>query len=449
MNSHSPARPLSPARGDAALSRRTLLGRAALGAAGAAWLGPRLAYATQATPTAGVPDLVAGNTAFALDLYAAVRQDEDLISADGNLLFSPYSVSQALAMTYAGARGETATQMAETLGFRLSQPALHAVFANLNADLVASGNAEGSQDESEPPRALRLANALWGERTYPFDSVYTGELARYYGAGLQKVDFLGAPEDARQDINAWVAEQTEDRIRDIVPPGAIDAATRLVLANAIWFYGSWASPFYPSATEGDDFFLKDGATATVPFMVQHDFLPYAGGDGYQAIEFPYQGSGFTFTVILPDEGQFATVEAGLDAGTLSAAIGQLTDTDVRVYLPKFEFEFGASLAQTLQAMGMTDAFDAARADFTGMVEGTPPEPLSIGEVLHKAFIGVDEKGTEAAAATVVEIAAGAAPDQPTPPPPIEVRIDRPFLFAIRDSRTGTVLFLGRVMDPSA
>jgi serpin B len=217
-----------------------------------------------------------------------------------------------------------------------------------------------------------------------------------------------------------------------------------VLANAIYFYGGWASAFSSRATEDGEFFLLDGSTVTVPFMSQWEQFPYARGDGFQAIEFPYAGSGFTFTVILPDEGSFDAFEEGLDAGAFAAAIDHLAPTDVRVSLPKFEFEFGASLAKTLQAMGMTDAFDAMRADFTGMVEGTPPEPLFIGDVLHKAFISLDEEGTEAAAATVIIGEASAAPPETEP---IEVRIDRPFLFAIRDTRTGTVLFLGRVMNP--
>jgi serpin B len=386
-------------------------------------------------------ELVAGNTAFALDIYAAVRQD-----ADGNLIFSPYSVSQALAMTYAGAGGETAAQMAETLSFRLQQPALHEAFGALNADLVARGTAEDDPENEQTARALHIANALWGEQTYPFSESYNAQIEQYYGAELHQSDFINAPEETREEINDWVAEQTEDRIQNIVPEDAITPDTRLALANAIYFYGGWESTFEPDNTEDGEFFLLDGTTATVPFMFQREYLRYAQGDGFQVIEFPYAGSGFAFTVILPDEGQFAAVEEGLDAETLDAAIGQLTFTEVRVYLPKFEFEFDASLAQTLQSMGMPDAFDPTRADFTGMVDGTPPEPLFIGDVLHKAFISVDENGTEAAAATIVLGEAGSAQEETEP---LEVRIDRPFIFAIRDTQTGTVLFLGRVMDPSA
>jgi len=389
----------------------------------------------------GVSALVAGDTAFAFDLYAVVRQD-----TDGNLIFSPYSISQALAMTYAGADGQTAAQMAETLSFELPQPALHEAFSALNADLVARGAADEDPENAQTARAMHLANALWGEQTYPFNPAYSAQIEQYYGAGLQEADFINAPEEARKQINDWVAEQTEGRIQNIVLEGKITPDTRLVLANAIYFYGGWQSTFDPEFTQDDQFFLLDGTTATVPFMFQGEHLPYARGDGFQVIEFPYAGSGFTFTVILPDQGQFAAFEEGFDAQTLDAALGQLASTDVLVYLPKFEFESGASLAQALQAMGMVDAFDPMRADFTGMVEETPPEPLFIGDVLHKAFISVDENGTEAAAATVVEMAAGAAPPEEAP---LEVRIDRPFIFAIRDTRTGAVLFMGRVLNPSA
>lgn len=385
-----------------------------------------------------VSELVAGNTAFALDLYAAVEEN-----TEGNLLFSPYSISQALAMTYAGAGGETAAQMADTLSFSLEQPALHEAFSTLNADLIERGNADENPDTRQTARALRIANALWGEQSYPFSQSYNAQIEQYYGAGFQLTDFVNAPEEARGEINNWVAEQTEDRIQNIVPEGAITPITRLVLANAIYFYGGWQSTFMPNSTRDADFFLLDGSTVAVPFMFQRVYLPYFQGDGFQIVEFPYQGSNFTFTVIMPDD--FEAFENSLDAEALNDAISQLRPTEIRVYLPKFEFEFGTSLAQTLQSIGMVDAFDPMSADFTGMVEGTPDQPLVIGDVLHKAFISVDENGTEAAAATVVMMPVGTGMNQTQPP---EVRIDHPFIFAIRDTQTGTLLFLGRVLNPS-
>lgn len=427
---------------DATFSRRALLGAAALAVIAARFDRGRLALAS-ADPVA---DLVAGNTAFALDLYAELRQ-----GADGNLVFSPYSVSEALAMAYAGARGETATQMARALGFGLESAALDAAFAELNADLLARSNADADPERDEPARGLRIANALWGERTYPFDPAYGTRLQRSYGAGLQTADFVNAPEAARAQINDWVAEQTNDRIQDIVPPGGVDSTTRLVLANAIWFSGAWYFPFFPESTVDEPFHLVNGDPAMVPFMTQHEHLAYARGAGFQAMELPYKVgasdvSGLTFLVILPDEGGLTAVEQGMSPEILTATLGQLSSTEVILHLPKFTFDNDAQLGAILATLGMADAFDPLLADFTGMVEGTPPEPLYIGEVLHKAFFNIDETGTEAAAATV-EIMVGAAPPEATVPPPVEVWVDRPFLFAIRDTHTGTLLFLGRVMDP--
>ena len=424
----------------AAFTRRAFLESASLGAALLAGLGPTLAHAATATPTASMSDLVAGNAVFALALHGQLR------STGGNQIVSPYSVSQALAMVYAGARGETATQMAHALDFSLTSSALSQAFGALNGDLTARGNAKADPDRGQSARGLRLANVLWGEKGYPFSSAYEAELTQAYGAGLQLVDFAQA-EAARARINDWVAKQTNNRIENIVPEGFITAMTRLVLANAIWFAGGWETPFQPGATDNGHFHRLDGSTATVPFMQQRAHLGYARGDGVQTIEFPFAGSGFAFTVILPDAGTFDAFESKLDSAALDAAIGQLASTEIRVYLPKFKFDFGAvDLAPMLRALGMTDAFDPNRADLTGMVEGPPPEPLYVSGVLHKAFVSVDENGVEAAAATVVGVAAGAMPNETEPP---DVRIDRPFLFAIRDTQTGSLLFLGRVLDPSA
>ncbi len=388
----------------------------------------------------GISDLVAGNTAFALNLYAAMRH-----GADGNLLFAPYSISQALAMSYAGASGETAAQMEETLSFKVAQPALPEAFSTLTSDLIARGTAEDDSGEGRPVGALLLANALWGERTYPFNPSYDAEIERYYGAGVHESDFLNAPEESREQINEWVAEQTEDRIPAIVPEGAITPDTRLVLANAIWFSGRWSRTFDPDATRDGDFFLLDGTTLTVPFMVRSIQTQYARHDDVQVIEFRYEESGFAFTVILSDEGRFEAFEEEFDADELNAAIRLLASTHLMVHLPRFGFESSAVLTQTLQTMGMVDAFDPRRADFTGMVDGTPARPLSISDVLHKGFISVDELGTEAAAATVALVASISG--EATLGEPFEVRIDRPFIFALRDTQTGTLLFVGRVLNP--
>lgn len=394
------------------------------------------------TPSANAGDLaslVVGNTAFALDLYAELRQE-----FEGNLLFSPYSISLALAMTYAGARGETATQIAEALRFSLDQSQLHHSFAMVNNDLTERGNAEDDPSNMVTARALRIASALWGEQTYPFSA----DIAEHYDAGLQKTDFINAPEAAREEINAWVAEQTDDRIQDIVGEGDVTSDMRLVLANAIAFHAAWYLQFSTRDTSDDTFHLLDGTTVTVPFMFQHAHFDYARGEGFQAIELPYAGSGsnpgdFAFTILLPDKREFASFEQGLNVAVLTAAIRQLEWTEALIHLPKFAFTFDAGLSAPLQALGMVDAFDPGGADFTGMLDGTLPPALWLDDLLHSAYIGVDEDGTEAGTATVV-LGPGAPPPMEEPP---EVHCNRPFLFAIRDTVTDTVLFLGRVMDP--
>ncbi len=325
--------------------------------------------------------LVDGNTAFALDLYGVLSED-----GEGNLFVSPYSISQALAMTYAGAEGETAAQMADTLHFTLGQDGLPAAFQTLNGDLVTRGTAGADPDRGYPPRSLQIANGLWGEQTFPFSTPFSDQLAEYYGAGLQPADFLNDPEGVRDEINGWVAEHTEDKIQDIVPEGAITEDSRLVLANAIYFYGGWLDTFDADNTADGDFTLLDGSTVSVPFMHQQEFYSYAAGDGFQLIELPYAGSQFAFTVILPDEGQFDALEQGLDAESLDAMLAALGSRELVLSLPKFEFEYSASLADTLKALGMTDAFDPASADFSGMLDDSAPQPLVIGDVLHKAFI---------------------------------------------------------------
>jgi serpin B len=427
-----------PAIASHPLSRRHLLQASAVAALAAthpAWI------ATVRGQDSTLADLVAGNTRFALDLYGELRAGND-----GNIIVSPLSISLALAMTYTGAAGDTASQMAGTLGFELDQADLGPAFHDLVDDLVSRGTAEEDEDNGVSARALNIANALWGEESYPFDEDFIDQLDNDFGAGMELVSFKEDPEVARDDINDWVEEHTEGRIEDIVPEGAITTDTRLVLANAIWFYGAWSATFDPENTEDGDFTLLDGDTVDVPFMYQQEFFNLAQGDDYLAIDLPYQGSGFTCTILLPAAGTFEAFEESLDSAFLDDALAGLTSTDVQLYLPKFSFEFDAALSDLLQSLGMTDAFDGNLADFTGMIGDPSADPLFISDVLHKAFIAVDEDGTEAAAATVVIMeGASAMEDEPEP---VEVRIDRPFVFTIRDAETGTVIFLGRVLDPS-
>jgi serpin B len=395
--------------------------------------------AAQGNPGA-VGDLVSGNNAFAFDLYRELRS-----AYDTNILASPYSVSLALAMTWAGARNATAEQMAEAMRFALDQTELPAAFGALSEDLTTRGTAEEDVDEQVTARALKIANALWGETSYPFSPDYIALVGEEFKAALNLVDFKGAPEESRLEINDWIADNTNDRIKNIIPEGVITPDTRLVLANAIWFYGAWLYQFEADRTRDEDFTRLDGSTITVPFMRQQEDFSYAQGDGFQAVELPYEGSGFAFTVVLPDEGEFETIEGSLDAESFAGIVDSLERTDIVLSLPSFTFEFGASLSDALKSLGMTEAFEAGIADFSGMIDGTPPEKLFISEVIHKAFIKLDETGTEAAAATVV-VMEGASAVQSDP---LEVKIDRPFLFAIRDTTTGTLLFLGRVLSPES
>jgi serpin B len=255
------------------------------------------------------------------------------------------------------------------------------------------------------------------------------------------VDFQNDPQGARQDINDWVSRETQEKIKDIVPPGAIDAMTRLVLANAIYFKADWASEFAREDTSDQDFHLADGNTVSVPTMYQNGSFRYAAERGLQALELPYAGDQLSMVILLPDEGQLDALQTDLDAERLDELLGKLDYRMVDVHLPKFTYEYSLSLADVLANMGMRTAFDPAKADFSGM-DGA--RDLYIGDVLHKAFVAVDEAGTEAAAATVVIMKLTAM----LPEDAIQFRVDRPFLFVIRDIPTGTILFVGRVMIPT-
>ncbi len=385
--------------------------------------------------------LVAGNSAFAFDLYQLLRTD-----ADDNLFYSPHSISLALAMTYAGAREATAQQMADTLRFDLPPERLHPAFNALDLDLTNRGAAEPSagQDEDAARFQLHVANAIWGQSGYSFQPEFLDVLARHYGAGLRTLDFQNAPEAARGTINEWVSEQTEERIQDLLPPDAIHALTRLVLTNAIYFNAGWIYPFEEYATQEEPFTLLDGSQVTVPMMNQTEIFRYGAGNGYQAVQLPYHNN-IAMLIMLPDEGQFSTVEAALDAQQVQAVVDDLSPTDVRLKMPKFAIEAARfSLRDVLVAMGMPDAFDPDLADFSGM-DGT--RELFIDNVIHQASITVDEEGTEAAAATAVIVGVTSAPMEP--PTPVEMTIDRPFVFMIRDTTTGAILFVGRVVNPGS
>ncbi len=377
-------------------------------------------------------ELVAGNNRFALDLYQSIR------NADGNLFYSPYSISTALAMTYAGARGNTAQEMAEALNFTLPADRLHPAFNQLDLNLKSRGEDIPEEDEGRG-FTLNIVNSLWGQDDYAFLPEFLDLLAENYAAGLRLLDFASAPEAARQLINEWVMEQTNDRIEDLIPPGVIDALTRLVLVNAIYFNAGWASPFEQALTQEADFALLDGRTIPVPMMNQTKVFGYTAGEGFQAVELPYYGHETSMVILHPDLQNFENFESNLNADRLNEILAGLGSANMNLSLPKFEFEMSLPVAAHLIEMGMVEAFQERQADFSGM-DGT--RELYIQDVLHKAFVSVDEEGTEAAAATAIVVGVTSMPADP-----IDVSIDSPFIFLIRDMESGSILFIGRVLNP--
>ncbi len=375
--------------------------------------------------------LVSGNTAFAFELY------KQLGARQGNLFLSPYSISTALAMTQAGARGDTLAQMNKALHFTLPIDALHPA---LNAlQLALNKREQNAQDASKKDFRLRVTNALWGEKTYSFKADFLDLLAENYGAGLRLVDFLSAPEPSRQAINQWVSDQTEQKIKDLLPQGSITNLTRLVLTNAIYFNANWMKPFYPENTKAGDFNLLDGKKTQAQLMSTSTQLPYARGSGYQAVELPYEGNKLSMLVVVPDGGKFTDIERSLDPDNLESIKKGLGSAQVNLQLPRFKFEASFGLIDALKALGMQAAFEPGKADLSGM-DGT--KNLYISAIEHKAYISVDEKGTEAAAATAVVVGLTSMPAQS-----VDLKIDRPFLFYILDKQSGALLFMGRVVNP--
>jgi serpin B len=385
-------------------------------------------------PATDLDAQVAGNTALALDLYRYLSA-----KSTDDLFFSPHSISTALAMTWAGARGQTEQEMVETLHFLLPQERLHPVFNAL--DLELESRAEGGQGSDGQGFRLRIVNSTWVQKGYPLLMTFLDVLAESYGAAVHLVDFMGDTEGARQTINAWVEEQTETRIRELLPAGSVDPLTCLVLVNAVYFNAAWAKPFAAEDTYDATFLRVDGSGVTAAMMHQRGDFPYARGDGWQAIELPYEGEDLGMLVVLPDRGRFAEVEGGLDAARLSALVGALAERNVVLSLPRWTLVGTTfSLKEALSDLGMASAFTLA-ANFSGITGG---RDLWVSDVLHQAFVKVDEKGTEATAATAVIFPRGSAPTDA-----VVLDVDRPFLYLIRDRPTGAVLFLGRVMDPGA
>jgi serpin B len=378
-----------------------------------------------------VRSVVQGNNAFALDLYARLR------AKGGNLVCSPYSVSTALAMTSAGARGETAAQMARVLHFSLDRERLHPAFAELIREINGHGLPRDYQ--------LSVAQSLWGDVRLPVRGQFQTLIHTNYGARLRQRDFRLAPDQARAQINRWVADRTNDKIKDLLHPEDIDDTTRMVLVNAIYFKAGWHEPFPEGETNQQAVFHAAGKDVKAALMQQAKRFRYAEAEGCQVVELPYEGEELAMVVLLPRrQDGLGKLERWLTAAKLEACLGKLKPLVVEVALPRFRFDARLYLADELRALGMPLAL-SDRADFSGI---STADQLRISRVIHQAFVDVTEGGTEAAAATA-SIVAPPAPGRGGGGPQAVVRADHPFLFLIRDRRTGSILFVGRVTDPSA
>jgi serpin B len=361
---------------------------------------------------------------------AAYKQ---LDAGDGNLILSPFNIATALSMALAGARGQTASEMQTVLHLK-NVPDHDAALGSLLASLTKAANSGGNE--------LHTANALWAEKGLSLQPAFEKNLDANYHAPLTPLDFIANPEAARAHINQWTEDQTKNKIQNLLPSGSVNPQTRLVLTSAIYFYGKWQQPFISTRTQPAPFTLPGGKSTEAKFMNQTSHFGYAEVPGGQILEMAYAASGIAFDVVLPTETTgLPALEKSLTPEKLTAWLGSLASRNVQVSLPKFRTESEFSLNKVLPAMGMPTAF-SAKADFSGI---DPKGNLAISEVVHKAFVDVSEQGTEAAAATGVAIHATA---MRTTEQPVIFRADHPFLFLIRDTKSGSVLFMGRLMNPS-
>jgi len=389
-----------------------------------------LPLACPAAPNPQVEKVAMDNTAFAISLY----QKEE--ARPGNLFFSPYSISTALAMTYAGARGETAQEMASVLHFSLPPTQLPQAFAGLARQF--------EEISATKAVSLSIANSLWCQQSYHFAEAFLKLTRDFYGAEAKEVDFANNFDGVRQEINSWVAQKTQDKIRNLLQPGQVSSATRLVLCNAVYFKGKWVFQFDPKATHPAPFYVLPEQPIQTPMMFRSMDVRSVALDGFDIFTLPYTSNMLSMVILLPNaKDGLGALERQLNAAQLSNWLGQLDaahETKTDVFMPKFKLDCRLELTRDLAAMGMPTAF-GPRADFSGMT-GKPD--LYIGVVVHQAMVDVNEEGTEAAAATAVGVRMLAVQRKP----PAVLRVDHPFLFMIRENQTGSVLFLGRVLDPS-
>jgi len=373
-----------------------------------------------------VKTLVEGNSDFGLSLYQRLAKE------DGNLFLSPYSISNAFGMCYAGAKGNTAAEMKTTLRFNLGDDRLHPAFRDLIAALDGGGKKRDFQ--------LTVANRLWGQKDYGFAPAFIKNGQTFYGAGLEEVDFVSATEAARKTINTWVEKQTKDKIKELIPQGVLDDNSRLVLTNAIYFKAPWMFPFDPKQTKPGKFHVTADKTVEAPMMHTHHTARFSDLGTLSMVEMAYGKGEVSMLVLLPaKKTSLSDLEKQLTAQNLVVWTKKLSAHSVDLKLPKFKVTKQFSLSNVLKEMGMKDAFTFGKADFSGMATR---EKLYITAVLHKAFVDVNEIGTEAAAATAIGVGTLSLP------PPATFHADHPFVFLIRDNRTGSILFVGRVVNPS-
>jgi len=390
---------------------------------------------TVASVSGSVKDVAEANNRFTFDLYSYLTKDPKY--AESNLFFSPFSISSALAITYEGARGMTADEIRSVFHLPNDNAAMRQGFAETNAGI----------NKGSASYILRTANALWAEKTYPFLPGYISIASQYYGANVTNLDFINQPEESRTIINHWVEQKTENKIKDLIPAGVIDPMTRLVITNAVYFKGTWVKQFDKNNTRDADFRVSPEKTVKVSMMQRTDedaVYRYTETDDIQVLAMPYahsSGKELSMLVILPKGNNLTAAENVLDLATLSGIQNSSITQRVKVFLPKFKLETEYYLPDTLAAMGMPTAFSST-ADFSGM-DGT--KNLVIGDVIHKAFVDVNEEGTEAAAATAVVMKLSAVPEERQIP---VFNADHPFIFIIQDDETGTILFIGRVMNPA-
>lgn len=389
---------------------------------------------------------------FGLDLY---RQ---LASGDDNLCLSPYALENALAMALAGADGQTRQEMARVLHTQTMGDTVHSSFGALRralSDLVQESTRRTAEAKksgsSEEPITLAIAGRLFAQRGYDFRDRFVAIAKEHYGAPLDSVDYVNAAEAATGHINSWIAGQTHGRVRNLVPAGALDATTRLVLANAIYLKAPWASPFPPDQTQPGPFRVRGEAAVNVPTMfAPKEHFGYAKRDGYAAVSIPYAGSDLQFVIFLPDDVKgIHALEKKISAAILAKA-ARLESRELDLYLPRFKFEMSpVDLGTTLQTLGMQTAFDQPQgsANFDRMAPRKPNDYLFLSAVFHKTFIAIDEVGTEAAASNALPVTVYSADLLRKKPKPLVVKVDRPFLYAVQHVPSRVCLFVGRVTDP--